>query len=483
VKSGASRGEQFHSKSEEAALERYELFLARNNAFDFDDLIQKPVYIFEQRPAILAKYQERYTHILVDEYQDVSPGQYRLIRFLAGHRNQVSVVGDDAQMIYGWRYANIDTFLGFERDWPRARVVFLEENYRSSGTIVQAASAVIAHNEVAREKNLWTRNNDGEPITILEAGDEDEEAEWIAEEVEKVKRLKGEKENATFSPSHLLTSPTIAILYRTNAQSRALEQALIRRNIPYRIYGGLKFYERREIKDIVAALRLALNPRDELSRERLEKAFRLRTFREILPVLHASSAQAPAAAIQSFLAAASYFEYLERETMNPEERRENIEELVSFAEGFTDIPSFLEHVALVQSTDDVNASRQSQSANRNPGSDANSSRLAISDLQAPPVHLSTIHLAKGLEFDYVFLAGCAEGLLPHARSVESEEELEEERRLMYVAMTRARKELAISFYGIPSRFIGEIPPEFAEFLRLENDSGATENEPEVQLLE
>ena len=131
----------------------------------------------------------------------------------------------------------------------------------------------------------------------------------------------------------------------------------------------------------------------------------------------------------------------------------------------------------------MNASRQSQSANRNPGSDANSSRLAISDLQAPPVHLSTIHLAKGLEFDYVFLAGCAEGLLPHARSVESEEELEEERRLMYVAMTRARKELAISFYGIPSRFIGEIPPEFAEFLRLENDSGATENEPEVQLLE
>ncbi|MBI2888777.1 MAG: UvrD-helicase domain-containing protein [Candidatus Liptonbacteria bacterium] len=467
TKSGAARGEKFHAKNEQAALERYETFLARNNAFDFDDLIAKTVWLFEKKPAILAKYRERYTHILVDEYQDVSPGQYALVRLLAGQRNQVSVVGDDAQMIYGWRYANLETFLGFERDWPNARVVFLEENYRSTATIVHAASAVIAHNKIAREKNLWTQNPDGEPLAIIETADENDEAEWVAQRIAAQYESKN-KHAEPHSHTHAYSSPSTAVLYRTNAQSRAIEQALLRRGIPYRIYGGLKFYERREIKDIIAALRLTLNPQDEISRERLEKAFRVRTFRELLPILLANGKKSPAAAIQSFLAAADYFDYLEREMTNSEERRENISELIRFAEGFAELAPFLEHVALVQSTDDMNASKQS-----------------LSSANKPAAHLSTIHLAKGLEFDRVFLVGCAEGLLPHARSMESGEGIEEERRLMYVAMTRARQELAISFFGIPSRFIGEIPAGLPHFIRTEHSSDfeAGTGETEIQLLD
>ncbi len=485
VKSGASRGERFHAKNEEAALARYETFLTRNNAFDFDDLIAKTVWLFENRHAILEKYQERYTHILVDEYQDVSPGQYMLVRLLAGHRNHVSVVGDDAQMIYGWRYANLDTFLGFERDWPSARVIFLEENYRSTGTIVHAASAVIAQNKIAREKNLWTQNPDGEPLAIIETTDENDEAEWVSAQIARTMTSDNDDNQAGHSHPHGHSGgDSVAVLYRTNAQSRALEHALLRRGIPYRIYGGLKFYERREIKDIIAALRLALNPRDEISRERLEKAFRVRVFRELIPVLLQNGTKSPAAAIQSFLATADYFDYLERETTNSEERRENISELIRFAEGFTELAPFLEHVALVQSTDDMNASRKAPAAKRLLPS-MSDPRLSVSDSEPAPVHLSTIHLAKGLEFDLVFLVGCAEGLLPHARSLETEEGIEEERRLMYVGMTRARKELAISFFGIPSRFIGEIPASLAHFMRTENSSGleGEADEAEIQLLD
>ncbi|MBM3256891.1 MAG: ATP-dependent DNA helicase PcrA [Candidatus Liptonbacteria bacterium] len=440
IKSGAGKETlSLRHREEQRVFERYEMALTRNNAFDFDDLIAKVVWLFENRPAILAKYQEKYQYILVDEYQDVSPAQYTLIRLLSGPNKNVSVVGDDAQMIYGWRYANIETFLQFERDWPNAQVVLLEENYRSSGTIVHAASAVIANNIVAREKNLWTRNPDGEVITITETLNEEDEAEWIAAQILEGKLSKGNRQGST------------AILYRTNAQSRAIEQALLKKNIAYRIYGGLKFYDRREIKDIVAALRLTMNPKDEMSRERLEKAFRVRVWKALLPVLEEALGKPPREVIENFLSTTEYFDYLERETMNPEERRENINELLRFAESFSDLGTFLEHIALVQSTDDVNAELKAKSLT----------------LNAMPVHLSTIHLAKGLEFDQVFLAGCAEGMLPHNRSMESENEIEEERRLMYVGMTRARHELAISFSGIPSRFIGEIPPNLAEFLRTE----------------
>ncbi|MBI2623290.1 MAG: UvrD-helicase domain-containing protein [Candidatus Liptonbacteria bacterium] len=456
-KSGAGEGVDAGTRDDKKIFERYEAFLARANAFDFDDLIAKTVALFEHSPETLARYQKRYTHILVDEYQDVSPAQYTLVRLLAGRRAHVSVVGDDAQMIYGWRYANLDTFLHFERDWPGARVVLLEENYRSTAIIVRAASAVAAQNAFARKKELWTRNPDGELLTIAETADEDDEAEWVGAQIART-MTDDDHHDAGYrhSHGHGHAGNSVAVLYRTNAQSRALEQALLRRNITYKIYGGLKFYERREIKDIVAGLRLAINPRDEMSRDRLEKAFRVRVFENVVATLTKCGGTSPRAAIEKFLAATDYFEHLERETTNAEERRENITELLRFAEGFTNLADFLEHVSLVQSTDDVNANCQ----------------LPIANCQ-PVVHLSTIHLAKGLEFDRVFLAGCAEGLLPHARSIETEDATEEERRLMYVGMTRARKKLSISFFGIPSRFLGEIPEDLMAY---EKTSGAADDE-------
>jgi DNA helicase-2/ATP-dependent DNA helicase PcrA len=239
---------------------------------------------------------------------------------------------------------------------------------------------------------------------------------------------------------------TVAILYRTNAQSRPIEQALIERQIPYRIHGGLKFYERREIKDLIAALRFAANPNDSVSRERLDKTFTKTVLRPLLEILHNASASRPVELIGSVLETTRYAEYAKKNLTNVEDRMENIAELLRFASEFDDLATFLERIALVQSTDD-------------------SARTA-GEL---PVALMTIHLAKGLEFDRVFIAGCAEGLLPHGRALGSDAELEEERRLMYVAMTRARHELAISFYDIPSRFLSELPSDKLMFTSLTGD--------------
>ncbi len=416
----------------QAVFNDYEAALARNNAFDFDDLIQKPVELFKKIPAAREKYQKKFDAILVDEYQDINPKQYELVKLFAeGHRN-VSVVGDDEQTIYSWRYADIRTFLDFEKAWPGAAVHFLEENYRSTGTIIRAAAAVAANNKYRTQKTLRTANPEGERITLFEAWGENDEAEWIAEEAQGIRKKvpDGRAE--------------VAILYRTNAQSRALEQALIRRNIPYRIYGGLKFYERREVKDAMAALRYAANDRDEIAQERLMKNLSKRKFPEFREKIAAETTAAgaqtkapkPADIIKIFLEIYGYFDYLERNFLNADERQENIAELISFASGFNELPDFLEKVTLLQSTDDEAAH------NRDP-------KAAVS--------MMTIHLAKGLEFENVFIAGAAEGLLPHIRSIDNELSLEEERRLMYVAMTRAKKKLHVSFYGMPSRFVAEIP--------------------------
>ena len=430
----------------------YEKALKDNNAFDFDDLIEKPVALFRAHPDILQKYQNKFDALFVDEYQDVSPAQYELVKLLAGVHRNASFVGDDEQLIYGWRYANLETFLHFERDWPGARVVLLEENYRSTGNIIAAASAVSKNNLARRTKNLWTRNEAGAKIVVAEAMDEDDEAEWIAGKalklVSSLARLPETMKIDGFTnelKSQRANELSIAVLYRTNAQSRAIEQALIRRGIPYRIFGGLKFYERKEIKDIVAGLRYAGNPADSVSRERLDKNFSMGKFVEISKICAAAAdgRVAPVEFIHAFIAATDYLGYLERNFANYAERQENVAELLKFASGFASIGDLLQDIALVQSTDAPSSKLQD---------------IEISD----PVHLSTIHLAKGLEFDRVFIAGVSEGLLPHGRSVERDEQLEEERRLMYVAMTRARKELFISFYDIPSRFISEIPQDLIE---------------------
>ncbi len=413
----------------EAIFGEYEQKLAENDAFDFDDLLEKPVRIFKKYPEVLKKYRRQISHILIDEYQDVNYAQYVLVKLLAGDEGKLSAVGDDQQAIYSWRGANFEFFLNFEKDWPQSEVVILEENYRSTGKIIRAASELIKNNSNQRQKNLWTQKGEGKSVEILEAKSAGEEAEWIAE------KIKGSGNYGS-----------IAVLYRTNAQSRAIEEAFISRDIPYRIIGGLKFYERREIKDIVSALRIFANPLDSLGVNRLEKLLRKKRFAlfsEKWSALRASSKEkiSPVSLINEFLKFADYLVYLKNNFINADERKENVKELIGFAAGFSDLDLFLQHLALFEATDNLKDKEDA-------------------------VKLTTIHLAKGLEFDKVFIAGVSEGLLPHARALLSSAEIEEERRLMYVAMTRAKKELYVSFYDLPSRFISEIPVELAEFKSL-----------------
>lgn len=411
-----------------AALEEYENRLRAHNAFDFDDLLEKPVAAFKNNPEVLEKYQNRFAHVLVDEYQDVNDMQYELIRFLTGKSGAVSAVGDAAQTIYTWRGSNIKIFLNFEKDWPDANIVPLEENYRSSANIISAASAVLAGNNYLKgrfEKKLFTKNPTGDKVVLAEFSSEQEEASWIAKKISGLVRA-GE---------------SAAILYRTNAQSRAIEQELIRAGLEYRIFGGLRFYERKEIKDILAGLRFRANKNDEVSRERLEKNIlkrRVKVYEEY--TTNEETPTSPKDLIADFMRVTGYLEVLDKSEGNLDDRKENIAELVRFAGEFSDLPSFLEQVALLQTTDNFGGKKN----------------------DASQIILSTIHLAKGLEFDNVFIAGVKEGLIPHGRTYYNEEEIEEERRLLYVAMTRARKKLFISFFGIPSRFLGALPAEITQ---------------------
>ncbi len=403
-------------------FDAYEAELVRQNAFDFDDLIEKVVRLMKKDEAVLEKYQKMYSYVLVDEYQDINKAQYELVKLLAGSHRNINVVGDDQQSIYGFRWSNFTNFLNFERDWPDAKIIKLGENYRSTGNIVMAAAGVIENNKLQRKKELWTTNDPGEPVKVVGAEDEDEEAEIIVETI-----LERGKEES-------------AILYRTNAQSRAIEQALNFRSIPYNIFGGVRFYERKEIRDIVAALRYASNPKDELSKDRIEKTFKKKVREELLGELPRLAKElSPLELLGYVLKTADYFAYLASNYENSEERGENVAELIRFANSFKSLEELVERISLLQATDQ------------------------ISETDSPRVKLMTIHLAKGLEFDDVYIAGASEGLLPHQRSLFHEDELEEERRLAYVAMTRAKKRLHISFYSFASRFLYEIPPELIDF--------------------
>ncbi len=445
-----------------AVYEEYENALKRMNAFDFDDLIEKPVKLFTQNPAILNKYRARFKYILVDEFQDVNTTQYEFIKLLAKEHKNINVVGDDGQSVYQFRGANFRHFLNFEHDWPGAKVVLLEQNYRSTSTILNAANAVIANNKFQKKKNLWTSNPAGSRILVMEHRGEIEEAEWISSEVAKQianskslasPELRRSGQIANSSVQLAISHLQFAILYRTNAQSRAIEQALIEREIPYQIFGSIRFYERKEIKDLVACLRYAHNPKDLVSLERLSKNFLKKPYLALQSELPAKSAElSPYELIVFAINTTKYFDYLKRTFPNAEERVENIEELLNFASSYTSLGEFLEKITLLQSNDNENSKSQVSMVNGQMSHD-----------NAPAVVLMTIHIAKGLEFDKVFVAGCNEGLLPHQMSYNTPDEIEEERRLMYVAMTRAKKELALSFYSIGSRFLYEIPPELIEF--------------------
>ncbi|TSC89805.1 MAG: DNA helicase II / ATP-dependent DNA helicase PcrA [Parcubacteria group bacterium Gr01-1014_3] len=439
---------------------KYEQALRENNAFDFDDLIEKPVRLFEDHPEILTKYQNRFQQVLVDEYQDINTSQYRLIRLLAEKHQNISVVGDDAQSIYRFRGSDFRNFLNFEQDWPKAKIVKLEQNYRSTANIINAASALIKKNSMQTPKTLWTDNEAGDPIWVVKAYDADEEARYVARNIlTMTNNNDNKKQGLVIGHSHG-HSETTAILYRTNAQSRAIEQSLIMNQIPYKIFGGLRFYQRKEVKDILAGLRVASNPKDSVSIDRLEKTFPKKITGELIGELQRLGEKLSILElINYFLENTNYFDHLGKKFDNVKERTENINELIVFAGTFKSLPEFLERVLLLQAND--------MPANES----LNANRYTLN-----PVHLMSIHLSKGLEFDQVYVMGCNEGLLPHQMSYGSLDEIEEERRLMYVAMTRARKRLCLTFTHIPSRFVYEIPPELTEFADLSGNKNNLPNE-------
>ncbi|MDQ7848987.1 MAG: DNA helicase PcrA [Armatimonadota bacterium] len=476
----AARAENFFQEAVARAYRGYQASLRQRGALDFDDLLLEALRLFEEAPEVASEYQERFRHILVDEYQDTNRVQYRLVAALAARHRNLCVVGDDDQSIYRWRGADIRNILDFERDYPDATVIKLEQNYRSTKRILAGAWEVIQHNPHRHQKRLWTDNPEGEPIALYEAFDGHDEARFVVETI----RHHHEEGRAYRE---------MVVLYRTNAQSRLFEEQLLRAGIPYQVVGGVRFYERREVKDILAYLRLAHNPLDmgslrrvvnvprrgigEITLGRLE-AFAAQRGMSLLEAMASSEALAelPRAAaravgdfvglverlrdraarlpasdlIEQTIAESGYREMLEREgTEEAYSRLENLRELVTVAREFAatsgeeSLEAFLQHLALIT---DIDTWQE----------------------QADRVSLMTLHSAKGLEFPVVFLAGMEEGLFPHARTIEEEGGLEEERRLCYVGMTRAKERLYITYarqrmvFGavrpsIPSRFVEEIP--------------------------
>ena len=467
--------------------QRYQQLLSQGQAADFDDLLMKTVQLFQDHPQILDRYQSRYIHILVDEFQDTNIVQYMLIKQLAGKYHNLCVVGDPDQSIYSWRFADLRNILSFEKDYPEAKVVLLEQNYRSTKTILEAASDIISANMQRKPKNLWTENEAGTPVTIIESYSAEEEAQSVVNEIERL-------------ASQQISLKDCAVMYRVNAQSRALEEAFMRYGVPYKLVGGTRFYRRREVKDIIAYLRLIHNPQDNVSLARIinipgrgigqrtlsqlqagarthdtslyealkqmveEKALSphitqaLAGFAALIAKLITKSRELSfAELLDELLEHTRYREYiLEKE--GGEERWENVMELKSVAKEYDELnpeealATFLEKVSLVADIDEL-------------------------DEKADAVVLITSHQAKGLEFPVVFISGLEEGILPHRKSFDDPGEMEEERRLCYVGITRAMKRVYLlrsyrrSLFGgssanPPSRFLQDISPHLITTKRL-----------------
>ena len=472
----------------------YQEELRRSEAMDFDDLIMMTLRLFDKNPDVLAYYQQRYQYIHVDEYQDTNHAQYQLVKLLASRFKNICVVGDADQSIYGWRGADMQNILDFEKDYPEAKVVLLEENYRSTKKILQAANEVIKNNRNRRPKKLWTQNDDGEQIVYYRANDERDEAVFVASTIDNIIR----EECKNFKD--------FAVLYRTNAQSRTIEEALLKSNIPYTMVGGTKFYSRKEIRDVISYLNLIANPADNISFERvvnepkrgvgpgtLEK---IRTFayEQNMSLLDASAnimlspIKGKAAqgvydfanmilnlrdqldglsiteAVEAVLDKSGYLDALSmQQTLESQARIENIEEFMSVTKNFDEtntdgtedetgidrLGRFLNDLALIADTDD-------------------------GDMEAAEVTLMTLHAAKGLEFPVIFLIGMEEGVFPLSRASEEPDELEEERRLAYVGITRAEEILFLTnantrtlfgktSYNRPSRFLREISDDLLQY--------------------
>lgn len=445
---------------------RYEQEKRAADALDFDDLLTKTAEMFEKNPEVRRKWQEKFKYILIDEYQDTNAVQYKLIKSLVNENRNICVVGDDWQSIYSWRGADFTNILNFERDFPGAKVIKLEQNYRSTGNILAASQKIINQNKTRTEKTLFTEAGDGEPIAIEGVMDETAEANYVARQI-----MSMEPKRGNFSD--------FAVLYRTNAQSSAFEKAFIAARIPYKIIGGVRFYDRKEVKDVLALLKLIVNPLDRVSFERVvknilsgvgpasvQKVFDYlnehpeKNLADLEGLKLTAKANAGVIKVENFLKTmrvnkdittpeiieriVDYFNFgslLRTDTPDGEERMQNIEVLASNASVYDTLEEFLEDAALLSSAD--------ESAGDN------------------VVSLMTLHAAKGLEFPVVFMVGLEEGLFPSSRADNSVDELEEERRLAYVGMTRAMEQLFLTFagsrfsfggrnYNSPSRFLLEI---------------------------
>ena len=466
----------------------YEELLARNNAADFDDLLMKAVQLLQEHQQVRERYQDRYLYLMVDEFQDTNVAQYRLARLLAGEHRNICVVGDPDQSIYSWRSADIRNILSFQRDYPDARTVSLEQNYRSTGIILEAAKGLIAANGIRLDKDLFTQNSQGAPVVVHEAYDQGEEAAYVVGEVDRLVRQE------RFNPGDC------AVMYRVNAQSRALEEACLHHGMKYRLVGGVRFYQRREVKDLMAYLRLLYNPLDEVSLGRIinvpprgigakslqelvqwARAQNVSSFTAMQRIAAARSAGEPCPVplasraansiaklatmleelaelngqlqvvdlIDRVLEVTGFRTFIQNSEDRPEERWENILELRETAQEFNageppdGLASLLERLALVADVDQYEDDDDSMT-------------------------LITLHQAKGLEFPVVFIVGLEEGLLPHIRSMEDEGQMEEERRLLYVGITRAQQRLYLlrafrrglrgnSGPTYASRFLREVP--------------------------
>ncbi len=417
----------------------YQEKLKKSNGLDFGDLLYLTVRLFKDNPHLRQTYHQKYNHILIDEYQDTNKSQYAITKLLTGNNQSLTVVGDAAQSIYSWRGADYRNLNSLKKDFPEIKVINLERNYRSTQIILDAANQVIAENKLHPVLELYTKKNSGDKIVIFQAKTESGEANYIVEEI--INLINQEKVN----PSE------IAILYRTNAQSRTLEDALLRYQVNYILYGGVKFYQRAEIKDVLSLIRVWFNDKDTISWQRIEKNMGVRRKRRVKRFIRENNGQkwTTAELLNQIITASGYLEKYDQKDKEDYRRLENIKELFSVARQFPDIEKFLESVALVQQEYSV------QEKNK----------AGIAD-QA--VKLMTLHSSKGLEFEVVFIAGMEEGLLPHSRSMSEIEELEEERRLCYVGMTRAKSRLYLTYaakrlyfgktnYNSPSRFLEKIP--------------------------
>lgn len=495
------------SPAQRAAAQVYPLYqkaLKEAAALDFDDLIASTVHLLQTQAEIRKKWQTQFRYIMIDEYQDTNAAQYKLVKLLTNDKKNIAVVGDDWQSIYSWRGADFRNILNFEKDYPDCTVIKLEQNYRSTKHILDAAHAIITKNMQRSDKQLWTEAGNGLPVQMLQVGGERQEGEAI------VRRIRNSVDAGLRRYNHF------AVLYRTNAQSRSVEETFIHYGIPYRIVGGQRFYDRKEIKDLLAYLRLIYQPEDRISFARianvpargigaksLENLYLWQeangmTLQQALETIKSSTAitakakaglvelgemlarlrelldtAPPASIIDSLVRRIDYFKYLDDGTPQGESRQENVKELIGVAQEYQDegLAAFLEEVALVSDVDQA-------------------------DFDGNAVTLMTLHAAKGLEFPVVFMVGMEETVFPHSRALYDAFEMEEERRLCYVGMTRAREELYMIYatsrmlYGgaqhnPPSRFLSEIdaefqPPEQMYSFGMVNDRGVSMSSPSTE---